>query len=55
MINDFDLTPKERRLKYPEEVIKKADTFKTNSVSKQERSTGLLRNFRRKTVSSKTA
>ena len=35
MINDFDLTPEEFKKKYPDEVIKKAETFGTHGVSKQ--------------------
>ena len=33
MINDFDLTPDEIKQQYPEDVVKKADTFETHGVS----------------------
>ena len=33
MINDFDLTPDQIKQQYPEDVVKKADTFETHGVS----------------------
>lgn len=36
MINDFDLTPEEIKQQYPEDVVKKAETFKTKGVSLKE-------------------
>ena len=35
MINDFDLTPDEIKQQYPEDVIKKAETFEPHGVSEQ--------------------